>query len=86
LCVEALKLCVEIASLSDPQMVSDVGTAALLADAGARSAAYNVRINLPETGDESFSARMRDAVETLLAESTRLAEAVAAQVEETLEG
>jgi glutamate formiminotransferase/formiminotetrahydrofolate cyclodeaminase len=86
LCVEALKLCAEIAPLSDPQMISDVGTAALLADAGARSAAYNVRINLPETGDEMFSTRMREAVETLLAESTRLAEAVAAHVEEKLEG
>jgi formiminotetrahydrofolate cyclodeaminase len=81
-----LKLCAEIAPLSDPQMISDVGTAALLADAGARSAAYNVRINLPETGDEMFSTRMREAVETLLAESTRLAEAVAAHVEEKLEG
>ena len=86
LCVGALRLCAEIAPLVDPQMVSDVGTAALLADAGARSAAYNVRINLPETGDEKFSARMHDAVEALLAESTQLAEAVAAEVEETLEG
>jgi glutamate formiminotransferase/formiminotetrahydrofolate cyclodeaminase len=86
LCVEALKLCAEIAPMTDPQMVSDVGTAALLADAGARSAAYNVRINLPETGDEKFSARMRDAVETLLAEGAELAGAVAAEVEKALEG
>jgi glutamate formiminotransferase/formiminotetrahydrofolate cyclodeaminase len=86
LSVEALRLCAEIAPLSDPQMISDVGTAALLAEAGARSAAYNVRINLPETGDEEFSDRMRDALEVLLAESAELAGTVAALVEEKLEG
>jgi glutamate formiminotransferase/formiminotetrahydrofolate cyclodeaminase len=86
LCVEALRLCAEIAPLGDPQMISDVGTAALLADAGARSAAYNVRINLPETGDETFSGEMRAAVEALLAESAELAGAVTVVVEERLEG
>ncbi len=86
LCVEALRLCAEIAPLASPQMISDVGTAALLADAGARSAAYNVRINLPETGDEAFSGEMREAVEALLAESAELAGAVTSAVEEKLEG
>jgi glutamate formiminotransferase/formiminotetrahydrofolate cyclodeaminase len=79
LCVEALRLCAEIAPLADPQMISDVGTAALLADAGARSAAYNVRINLPETGDETFSGEMRAAVEALLAESAELAGAITSE-------
>jgi glutamate formiminotransferase/formiminotetrahydrofolate cyclodeaminase len=86
LCVEVLRLCAEIASLASPQMISDVGTAALLADAGARAAAYNVRINLPETGDEGFSEEMREAVEALLDESAELAGAVTAVVEEKLEG
>ncbi len=86
LCVEVLRLCSEIAPLADPQMISDVGTAVLLADAGARSAAYNVRINLPETGDEMFSGEMRAAVEALLAESAELAGVVTTVVEEKLEG
>jgi glutamate formiminotransferase/formiminotetrahydrofolate cyclodeaminase len=85
LCVEALRLCAEIGPLADPQMISDVGTAALLADAGARSAAYNVRINLPEIGDEAFSGEMGAAVEALLAEGAELAEAVTAVVEAKLE-
>ena len=84
LCVEVLRLCAEIAPLASPQMISDVGTAALLADAGARSAAYNVRINLPETGDESFAGEMRGAVEALLTESAELTGAVTATVEEKL--
>jgi glutamate formiminotransferase/formiminotetrahydrofolate cyclodeaminase len=86
LCVEVLRLCAEVAPLASPQMISDVGTAALLADASARSAAYNVRINLSETGDESFSRKMRGAVQALLAESAELAGAVTAVVEEKLEG
>ena len=73
-------------SIADPEMISDVGSGALLAWAGAHAAAYNVRINLPETGDEEFSVRMRDAVETLVAEGAELAEAVAAEVEKGLGG
>jgi glutamate formiminotransferase/formiminotetrahydrofolate cyclodeaminase len=86
LSVEVLRLCAEIAPLASSQMISDVGTAALLADAGARSAAYNVRINLPETGDEGFATEMRAAVKALLAESAELARDVTAVVEERLEG
>jgi formiminotetrahydrofolate cyclodeaminase len=66
-------------------MISDVGAASLLAHAGARAAAYNVRINLPHTRDEGFSAEMRGAVEKLLAECARLAEAVEADVERALD-
>jgi glutamate formiminotransferase/formiminotetrahydrofolate cyclodeaminase len=85
-CVEVLRLCAEIAPLASPQMISDVGTAALLADAGVRSAAYNVRINLPQTGDERFAAEMGEAVDALLAESAELTAAVTGTVEEKLEG
>ncbi len=81
LCVEVLRLCAEIAPLAGPQMVSDVGTAALLAEAAARSAAYNVRINLPQTEDETFAGEMEAAVERLLVEGAELAEAVRAEVE-----
>ncbi|MCK5410880.1 MAG: glutamate formimidoyltransferase [Gemmatimonadetes bacterium] len=85
LCRDVLKLCGEMAPLADSQMISDVGAASLLAHAGARAAAYNVRINLPHTRDEGFSAEMRGAVEKLLTESVRLAEAVEAEVERALD-
>jgi len=85
-CHEALQLCVEMAGIADPQMISDVGTGALLANAGAIAAAYNVRINLPHTKDEAFNAGMREAVDTLLKECAELAASVAAVVEENLGG
>ena len=83
-CRDALHLCAEMAPLADPQMISDVGTGALLAHAGAQAAAYNVRINLPHTGDEAFAAEMREAIEGLLAECAALAESVAEEVEKAL--
>lgn len=84
LCRDALMLCKEMAALADPEMVSDVGSGALLAEAGARAAAYNVRINLRHIADEAFSQRMRQEVKTLLAEASELAAAVAGEVEKVL--
>ncbi len=84
LCQEALELCLDMAQMSDPEMVSDVGTGALMARAGAQAAAYNVRINLRHIDDEGFRREMVGRVETLLEESDRLAAAVEAEVEKVL--
>jgi len=83
-CRDALKLCAEMAPIADPNMVSDVGTGALMAHAGAQAAAYNVRINLPQITDEDFEGDMREALAGLLQECGELAAAVAAEVEEAL--
>jgi glutamate formiminotransferase/formiminotetrahydrofolate cyclodeaminase len=80
LCVEALRVCAELAPLAEDPMISDVGTAVLMADAGARSAALNVRINLPQAGDERFAEEMSGKIESLLGESAELAEAVLGEV------
>ncbi len=84
LCRDALMLCKEVALLADPEMVSDVGSGAFVAEAGARAAAYNVRINLRHISDEQFNQRMRQEVKTLLAETSGLAAAVSAEVEKVL--
>ncbi len=84
LCRDALMLCKEMAALADPEMVSDVGSGAFMAEAGARAAAYNVRINLRHISDEQFNQRMRQEVKTLLAESSELAAAVTGEVEKVL--
>jgi len=83
-CRDALRLCAEIAPITDPNMVSDVGTGALLAHAGAQAAAYNVRINLPHITDEDFEAETRATLTGLLGECSELAAAVAAEVERGL--
>jgi len=83
-CRDALKLCAEMAPIADPNMVSDVGTGALLAHAGAQAAAYNVRINLPQITDEDFEGDMRETLKSLLQECGELAAQVAAEVEQSL--
>jgi glutamate formiminotransferase/formiminotetrahydrofolate cyclodeaminase len=86
LCCDALILCKEMAELADPEMVSDVGTGAQMARAGAHAAAYNVRINLRHISDEAFNKEMRDRVGALVAECEELAASVVGKVEEVLGG
>lgn len=53
-CVEVLDLCAPMAEKGSRLAVSDAGVAALLAEAGLRSAALNVLINLAYIRDEDF--------------------------------
>jgi glutamate formiminotransferase/formiminotetrahydrofolate cyclodeaminase len=86
LCRDALVLCKEMAELADPEMVSDVGTGAHMARAGAHAAAYNVRINLRHISDEAFNREMREAVGALVAECKELTDSVVGKVEAVLGG
>jgi glutamate formiminotransferase/formiminotetrahydrofolate cyclodeaminase len=76
-CVRACRRLAEIAEAlagrSNVNASSDVLVAALLAEAGARGAAENVRINLPSTGDEEFSRTMSDQVDEALHDISALA-------------
>ncbi len=65
-------------------MVSDVGTGAHMAKAGAHAAAYNVRINLRHIGDRDFVEEMRVRVGELLAECDELAAVAVEEVERVL--
>ncbi len=67
---EVVTLCEEVAALSrqalekgNPQVLSDAAVAALLADAGAQSAALNVRINLKGIADPAFTGPLWDEVQ-----------------------
>ncbi|UCC48044.1 MAG: glutamate formimidoyltransferase [Gemmatimonadota bacterium] len=84
LCLDALALCAEAAELADPEMVSDVGTGAHMAHAGAQAAGYNVRINLRHIADKAFAQEMREKVATLLAECAELTAGAVEKVEEAL--
>ena len=58
---------------------SDLAIAAILADAACRSAAWNVRINLPLLGDDAAAAAEGAAIEERLVAFRRRAEAIEAQ-------
>ncbi len=80
-CVQAIRLCNEMLALAPKEMVSDVGTGALLGLAGAKAAGYNVRINLPHIGDEAFRAEVKGKLDTLLEEAAAAASIVEAAVD-----
>lgn len=83
-CLEAMRLCAEMAALAPSEMISDVGTGALLGHAGLKAAAYNVRINLPNIQDEGFHAEVRERLDGLFAQADAYAREVEAKVEEAL--
>ena len=83
-CRDALRLCRDMAAMADPEMISDAGTGALMAQAGAQAAAYNVRINLRHIDDADFGAEMRGEIESALGECATLAAEVSAEVERVL--
>ena len=84
--MEAIRLCKEMAALAPKEMISDVGTGALLGLAGAKAAGYNVRINLPHIQDEAFRADVRTKLSAYLAEAGELARTVEERVEGALGG
>jgi glutamate formiminotransferase/formiminotetrahydrofolate cyclodeaminase len=85
-CAAAIRLCRDMMPLAPKEMISDVGTGALLGLAGAKAAGYNVRINLPHIADETFRAEVKEKLDGLMAEASADAAAVEARVEEALAG
>ena len=85
-CLEAMALCHEMSAMAPIEMISDVGTGALLGHAGLKAAAYNVRINLPSIDDKDFHKEVRERLDGLFAKADEYAKAVEDVVEAALEG
>jgi glutamate formiminotransferase/formiminotetrahydrofolate cyclodeaminase len=83
-CFEALGLCRDMAELATPEMISDAGSGALMAHAGLKAAAYNVRINLPNISDEAFCAEIRDRLGGIVEAAGKVLSVVEAKVEASL--
>jgi methenyltetrahydrofolate cyclohydrolase len=79
-CVEVLALCGPIAEKGNVGAVSDAGVAALLAEAGLRSAALNVQINLATIKDAEFVAESSRQLKRLLRGKGRLKERIVKDV------
>lgn len=65
-CVEMAELAYLAAKNGNTNTISDAGSAALIAEAAGRAAAYNVKINLPGVNDESFAADFKARMEEAL--------------------
>lgn len=65
-CVSVMDLCLPAAEKGNVNAVSDVGVGVLMAEAGLRSAALNVLINLGWIKDETYVRESRTKLDTLL--------------------
>lgn len=72
-CVDLLRLFTEISGKSNRQLRSDLGIAAVLADACVRASAWNVRINLAGMPEGGPRAQITRELELLLDRSSVLA-------------
>ena len=75
-CVEVIELCTQAAEQGNQGAVSDAGVAVLMAEAGLRSAALNVIINIHAIKDEAFSTRVQGELDALLEGRSALKEQV----------
>ena len=73
-CAALMGMASELASKGNVNVVSDVGTAALLAYAGLRGGILTVRVNLKGVKDETRATRLRERVRRLEVDSERLRE------------
>ncbi len=65
-CAEVIDLCRPAAEMGNPNVISDAGVAVLCAQAGLKSAALNVLINLGAIRDEAFVARYKGELNQIL--------------------
>jgi glutamate formiminotransferase/formiminotetrahydrofolate cyclodeaminase len=76
--LEVARLSKIAAEIGNVQAVSDAGVAALFADAAARAAAMNVKINLKAIRDDTFTSTRWNRVQAILNEVGQLSEQVVA--------
>ncbi len=79
LCAQAAALAAVVAGKGNSNAITDAGVAAMLAEAGCRGAAYNVRVNVASLADRARGAHLeREAAELVAAASGHAGEACAA--------
>jgi formiminotetrahydrofolate cyclodeaminase len=81
-CLAVVSAAESLAGRCNTNAASDIGVAALLAEAAAHGAAANIFVNLPSVGDEAYAAEMTARAKRILDEIERLA----ASAHETIGG
>jgi glutamate formiminotransferase / formiminotetrahydrofolate cyclodeaminase len=83
-CAGVADLAATVAEKGNPNAITDAGVAALLADAGCRAAAYNVRINIASLDDRARGEQLVAEVNELVARTAEKARTIAEIVEKAL--
>jgi glutamate formiminotransferase/formiminotetrahydrofolate cyclodeaminase len=82
--VEVAKLALAVAERGNSNAVTDAGVAALLAEAAAKGAGYNTRVNVQALDDRSKGASLLRRAEELVKQASALAHQTAEAVERAL--
>ena len=85
-CRELLSLCPLVVEKGNPAAVTDVGVAALLAEAALRGAGLQVLVNLKWLKDPAFVAEQMGRLQSIQEGTAQLKEDVVAAVEGVLQG
>ncbi len=83
---DALKLTASLVGRSNPNLISDLGAAAMNLESGIRCAWLNVKINLPSLKNPEKEEYVRAKGEMIYEEGLIIAEKIYAQVIESIEG
>ena len=84
LCLNVLEICASLTGKANPNLLSDVGVAAVLTEAALLAAHINVRDNLALIKDEEFVAAERRRLAERRAAARDLAARVAAAIDEKM--
>ncbi len=84
LCAQAAALAAVVAGKGNSNAITDAGVAAMLAEAGCKGAAYNVRVNVASLTDRSRGAHLEKEVAELVAASSSHAVQASTAVERAL--
>jgi len=79
-CLDLIRSLDRLVEIANPNLISDVGVAAILLEAALRGAKINVEINLASLKDHAFVATTRKEIEDGAAEATRIAASVVQRV------
>ncbi len=85
-CYDILKLNEPLVEKGNPNLISDVGVAVVLAEAALQSAALNVEINLAYIKDEEFCKVVREKLAPIIADCTEIKTTVFEKVKEMITG
>jgi glutamate formiminotransferase / formiminotetrahydrofolate cyclodeaminase len=85
-CADVARLALLVGSKGNANAASDAGVAALLADAGCRGAALNVRINVASLEEKEGGKPLLTEIDQLVAQTARLKDETMAAVDKTIGG